>query len=126
LIANFCVLSVFPDADVKHAISGTASAIFFNHGQCCCAGSRLFVHEKLFDQLVEGVSKVASDIKLAPGMDPSCQMGPLVSEEQYRKVLGYIDSGISDGAKVAAGGAGGVLTAATLCGPRCLAIPPTT
>ena len=98
---------VFPDADIKHAISGTASAIFFNHGQCCCAGSRLFIHEKVFDQVVEGVSKVASDIKLAPGMDPSCQMGPLVSEEQYRKVLGYIDSGISDGAKVAAGGPGG-------------------
>jgi len=98
---------VFPDADIKHAISGTASAIFFNHGQCCCAGSRLFIHEKVFDHVVEGVSKVASNIKLAPGMDPSCQMGPLVSEEQYRKVLGYIDSGLSNGAKVAAGGPGG-------------------
>jgi phenylacetaldehyde dehydrogenase len=98
---------VFADADVKQAISGTASAIFFNHGQCCCAGSRLFIHEKVFDNVVEGVSNVASGIKLAPGMDPSCQMGPLVSEEQYRKVLGYIDSGISEGAKVAAGGPGG-------------------
>jgi phenylacetaldehyde dehydrogenase len=98
---------VFADADVKQAISGTASAIFFNHGQCCCAGSRLFIHEKVYDHVVEGVSKAASDIKLAPGMDPSSQMGPLVSEEQYRKVLGYIDSGISEGAKVAAGGPGG-------------------
>ena len=95
---------VFPDADIDQAISGTASAIFFNHGQCCCAGSRLYVHEKVFDQVVEGVSNVASDIKLAPGLDPSCQMGPLVCDEQYRKVVGYIESGIEEGAKVAAGG----------------------
>jgi phenylacetaldehyde dehydrogenase len=95
---------VFPDAPIDQAVSGTASAIFFNHGQCCCAGSRLYIHEKVFDRVVEGVSKVASDIKLAPGLDPSCQMGPLVSDEQYRKVVGYIESGISDGAQIAAGG----------------------
>jgi phenylacetaldehyde dehydrogenase len=53
---------------------------------------------------VEGVSNIASDIKLAPGMDPACQMGPLVSDEQYRKVVGYIESGIDEGAKVNAGG----------------------
>ncbi len=96
---------VFPDARIDHAIQGTASAIFFNHGQCCCAGSRLFVHEKIYDQVVEGVSKVAGSIKVAPGLDPSSQMGPLVSDEQYRKVLGYIESGIHDGARVTAGGA---------------------
>ncbi len=95
---------VFPDARIDAAIRGTASAIFFNHGQCCCAGSRLYIHEKVFDEVVEGVSHVAEDIKLAPGLDPSCQMGPLVSDEQYRKVVGYIESGITDGAKVAAGG----------------------
>ncbi len=95
---------VFPDANIKQAISGTSSAIFFNHGQCCCAGSRLYIHEKIFDEVVEGVSNVASDINLAPGMDPSCNMGPLVSDEQYRKVVGYIESGISEGAKVTAGG----------------------
>jgi phenylacetaldehyde dehydrogenase len=95
---------VFPDAKIEQAIQGTASAIFFNHGQCCCAGSRLYVHEKVFDQVVEGVSQAAEGIKLAPGMDPSCQMGPLVSDEQYRKVVSYIESGIADGAKVAAGG----------------------
>lgn len=95
---------VFPDANIDQAVSGTASAIFFNHGQCCCAGSRLYVHEKVFDQVVEGVSRVAEDIKLAPGMDPACQMGPLVSDEQYRKVVGYIESGISEGANVRAGG----------------------
>jgi phenylacetaldehyde dehydrogenase len=95
---------VFPDADISKAVSGTASAIFFNHGQCCCAGSRLYIHEKVFDKVVEGVSSIASDIKLAPGMDPSCQMGPLVSDEQYRKVVGYIESGIEEGARVSAGG----------------------
>jgi phenylacetaldehyde dehydrogenase len=96
---------VFPDARIDNAIQGTASAIFFNHGQCCCAGSRLFVHEKIYDEVVEGVSRVASSIKVAPGMDPGCQMGPLVSDEQYRKVLGYIESGVNEGAKVTAGGA---------------------
>ncbi len=95
---------VFPDADIQKAISGTSSAIFFNHGQCCCAGSRLYIHEKVFDKVVEGVSNIASDIKLAPGLDPSCQMGPLVSDEQYRKVVGYIESGIAEGAHVTAGG----------------------
>jgi len=95
---------VFPDAALDQAVSGTASAIFFNHGQCCCAGSRLYIHEKVFDRVVEGVSQAAEDIKLAPGLDPSCQMGPLVSDEQYRKVVGYIESGIHDGAKIAAGG----------------------
>jgi phenylacetaldehyde dehydrogenase len=95
---------VFADADIPHAVSGTASAIFFNHGQCCCAGSRLYIHEKVFDNVVEGVSHVADSIQLAPGLDPSCQMGPLVSDEQYRKVVGYIESGIEEGAKVAAGG----------------------
>src|SRR5579871_5045864 len=95
---------VFPDAKIDQAIQGTSSAIFFNHGQCCCAGSRLYIHEKVFDRVVDGVSNIASDIKLAPGMDPACQMGPLVSDEQYRKVVGYIESGISEGARVAAGG----------------------
>ena len=95
---------VLDDADIDAVIPGAASAIFFNHGQCCCAGSRLYIHEKVFDQVVEGVSHIADDIKLAPGLDPACQMGPLVSDEQYNKVVGYIESGISEGAKVAAGG----------------------
>jgi len=95
---------VFPDADLDRAIAGTASAIFFNHGQCCCAGSRLFVHERIYDRVVEGVSNIASGIKLAPGLDPSCEMGPLVSEEQFQRVTSYIQSGVDQGAKVAVGG----------------------
>jgi phenylacetaldehyde dehydrogenase len=95
---------IFPDADLERAIPGTASAIFFNHGQCCCAGSRLFAHESIFDQVVEGVSDIASKIRVGSGLDPQTQMGPLVSEEQFQKVTGYIDSGLSQGAKAMAGG----------------------
>jgi len=95
---------IFPDADLDRAIPGTASAIFFNHGQCCCAGSRLFAHESIFDKVVEGVSDIASKIKVGSGLDPNTQMGPLVSEEQFQKVTGYIDSGIKEGAKATAGG----------------------
>src|SRR6202008_1032124 len=61
---------VFPDADLDRAIAGTASAIFFNHGQCCCAGSRLFVHESIYDKLVGGVADEAQKIKVGPGLDP--------------------------------------------------------
>src|SRR6202790_311065 len=71
---------VFKDADLETAIAGSASAIFFNHGQCCCAGSRLYVQESIFDKVVEGVSAQAKAIKLGPGLDPATQMGPMVSE----------------------------------------------
>jgi len=95
---------VLEDADVDSAISGAASAIFFNHGQCCCAGSRLFVEGDLFDKVVEGVAKYADDIRVGPGMDPSSDMGPLVSEEQLNRVCGYLESGLSEGAKAVTGG----------------------
>ena len=95
---------IFGDADVESAIPGAASAIFFNHGQCCCAGSRIYAHKKVFDQVLEGVSAEAKKIKVGPGMDPTTQMGPLVSEEQYNRVTGFIESGIREGAKVTAGG----------------------
>ncbi len=95
---------VFPDADLKRAISGTASAIFFNQGQCCCAGSRLFIHEKVFDEVLGGVSAIAGKIRVGSGLDPQTQMGPLVSDEQFRRVTGYIESGLKEGAKAAAGG----------------------
>jgi phenylacetaldehyde dehydrogenase len=95
---------IFPDADLERAIPGTASAIFFNHGQCCCAGSRLFAHESIFDRVVEGVSDIASKIRVGSGLDPKTEMGPLVSEEQFEKVTDYINSGLSEGAKATAGG----------------------
>jgi phenylacetaldehyde dehydrogenase len=95
---------VFPDADLDKAIAGTASAIFFNHGQCCCAGSRLLVHERIFDQVVEGVSGIASNIRVGSGLDPHTDMGPLVSDEQFQRVTGYIASGLREGARATAGG----------------------
>jgi phenylacetaldehyde dehydrogenase len=96
---------VFDDADVDKAIAGAASAIFFNHGQCCCAGSRLFIEKDIFDKVVDGVSRHAESIRVRPGFDPECDMGPLVSEEQMNRVCGYLDSGKQEGAKAVAGGA---------------------
>jgi phenylacetaldehyde dehydrogenase len=95
---------VLEDADVEAAIPGAASAIFFNHGQCCCAGSRLFVEHDIFDKVVDGVAKLANNIHVGPGMDPSSEMGPLVSEEQLNRVCGYLESGFSEGAKAVTGG----------------------
>ena len=67
---------ILKDADLDVAIPGAASAIFFNHGQCCCAGSRLYVEEPVFDRVVEGVAEAAKKIKLGPGLDPKTEMGP--------------------------------------------------
>ncbi len=94
---------VFDDADTS-AVEGAANAIFFNHGQCCVAGSRLFVQEDRFDEVVNGVADIAKGIKLGPGMESGTQMGPLVSEEQFRRVTGFLESGREDGATTLAGG----------------------
>jgi phenylacetaldehyde dehydrogenase len=96
---------VFQDADIERTIPGAAMAIFFNHGQCCCAGSRLYIEDKQFDKVVGGVSDIASKIKVGPGMDASTEMGPLVSEEQLNRVCGYLESGFAEGAKATVGGA---------------------
>jgi phenylacetaldehyde dehydrogenase len=95
---------IFGDADLETAIPGAANAIFFNHGQCCCAGSRLYVHERIFDEVVEGVTHHAKNINVADGFNPESQMGPLVSEEQLNRVLGYLEAGRSDGVKTVVGG----------------------
>ena len=95
---------VFEDADIKATIPGAANAIFFNHGQCCCAGSRLYVEHSIFDSIVEGVAERAKKIKLGPGFDPDTTMGPLVSEEQLHRVSSYLESGLNDGAEAVVGG----------------------
>jgi phenylacetaldehyde dehydrogenase len=94
---------VFEDA-ADGVIEGAANAIFFNHGQCCVAGSRLFVQQSRFDEVVDGVAEIAKSIKMGPGMDPTTQMGPLVSDEQFRRVTSFLESGKADGATALAGG----------------------
>src|SRR5712692_3438551 len=95
---------VFKDADLDVAVAGAASAIFFNHGQCCCAGSRLYVEQDIFDKVVDGVAERAKKINVGPGLDPKTEMGPLVSQEQLNRVCSYLDSGASQGAKAVVGG----------------------
>lgn len=95
---------VLEDADLDKAIEGAANAIFFNHGQCCAAGSRLFVQESIYDKVVEGVAEFARNIKLGPGLNPETQMGPLVSRTQLERVTGYLESGKSQGARPVVGG----------------------
>jgi phenylacetaldehyde dehydrogenase len=95
---------VFADADPEASIAGAANAIFFNHGQCCVAGSRLYVEESRFDDVVNGVSEIAKSIKLGDGFADDTQMGPLVSDEQLARVSGFLDSGRADGAEIVTGG----------------------
>lgn len=95
---------VFDDADMRSTVPGTASAIFFNHGQCCSAGSRLYVEKDMFDHVVEGVADQAKKIKLGPGFEPDTNMGPLVSVDQLNRVCSYLQAGLNEGAQAVVGG----------------------
>jgi phenylacetaldehyde dehydrogenase len=95
---------VLADADLEQAIPGVAGGIFFSSGQVCTAGSRLFVDERIFDQVAEGVANYARGLKIGPGLDPATQLGPLVSDVQLSRVMGYIDAGRQDGARFLTGG----------------------
>jgi phenylacetaldehyde dehydrogenase len=95
---------VFPDADLSIAIPGAANGIFFNMGQCCTAGSRLFVHERIFDKMMTGLSDEAAKLKIGPGLDPESRIGPLLSDEQFQRVTGCLESGRQQGAEVVTGG----------------------
>ena len=95
---------VFADADLDAAIAGSANAIFFNSGQVCVAGSRLYAERRVFDRVVEGVSTFAKNIKVGAGLEPDSQMGPLVSSTQFERVSGFIKSGRDEGATVTTGG----------------------
>jgi phenylacetaldehyde dehydrogenase len=96
---------VFADADLDAAIAGAANGIFFNHGQCCNAGSRLYIQSAAFDDVVAGVAERAKQITVGPGLEPASEMGPLISDEQFEKVLGYLKSGADAGAEAVVGGA---------------------
>jgi phenylacetaldehyde dehydrogenase len=95
---------VYEDADLDAAVAGLANAIFFNSGQCCTAGSRLYVEETIYDDVVAGVAKAARGIKVGPAFEADSQIGPLVSADQFDRVRGYLDSGASQGAKALVGG----------------------
>ena len=96
---------VYDDADLETAIAGAADAIFFNQGQVCSAGSRLFVQSGIYDEVVAGVSEIAANMKVGSGFDSGTQMGPLVSREQYERVTGFLKAGLDAGAQATAGGA---------------------
>jgi phenylacetaldehyde dehydrogenase len=95
---------VFADADVDAAIAGAARAIFSNAGQVCTAGSRLIVADEVYDDVVAGVARAADALNVGYSFDPRSEMGPVISAEQRETVMSYIDSGISDGATLLAGG----------------------
>jgi acyl-CoA reductase-like NAD-dependent aldehyde dehydrogenase len=87
---------VFADAALDRAIPGTSMGIFGNQGEVCSAGSRVFVHRSVYDDVLNGMAEFAADMKLGSGMDPDTTMGPLVSGRQRDRVQGYIDAGSSD------------------------------
>ncbi|MBO9669340.1 MAG: aldehyde dehydrogenase family protein [Sphingobium sp.] len=95
---------IFPDADLAKAIPSAAMGIFGNAGQVCAAGSRLFVHEAVHDEVIAGISGFAQSLKVGSGLAPDTQMGPLVSQEQMDRVLGYVESARLDGATIGTGG----------------------
>ncbi|AEJ44697.1 aldehyde dehydrogenase family protein [Alicyclobacillus acidocaldarius] len=95
---------ILPDADMSRAIPGAFMGIMFNQGQVCCAGSRLFVQKKAYDNVVADLVSLAKKIRQGPGLDQSTEMGPLVSDEQEKRVLGYIEKGVEEGAEVLVGG----------------------
>jgi acyl-CoA reductase-like NAD-dependent aldehyde dehydrogenase len=97
---------ILPDADLKAAVAGSFQGIYFNTGQACNAGSRLFVHRDQFDEVVSALAARAEKARVGPGLEPSTQLGPVVSEEQRDRVLSYIESGRSEGAELVAGGGG--------------------
>ncbi len=93
---------VFPDANLAKAVPAVAMGIFGNTGQVCAAGSRLFVHERIHDEFVAGVRRIAESLRVGSG--PDAELGPLISEAQKERVLGYIRSGVEEGASVITGG----------------------
>src|SRR5580692_2838998 len=95
---------VFADTDLDEAVEGAHSGLFFNQGQCCCAGSRVFVEEKIYDQFVEKSGARARNRTVGDPFDPKTEQGPQVDQAQFDKVMGYIESGRNEGAKLVCGG----------------------
>jgi len=92
------------DCDLEQAIQGAANAITWNNGQICLAGSRLYAHKSIFEKMLSGVSDILSNMKVGHSLDPTTAIGPMVSPTQADRIMGYINSGIEDGASIVAGG----------------------
>ena len=99
---------ILPDADLDAAVKGSFQAIYFNTGQACNAGSRLFVQRDQFDDVVSALADRAGKTRVGPGLDPATQLGPVVSAEQRQRVLSYIDAGRDQGAELVVGGGSAV------------------
>jgi len=95
---------VFADADLDAAVAGAEFGLFFNQGQCCCAGSRLFVEQSVHDKFVDKMLTSAKARRLGDPFDPNTTQGPQVDADQFNKIMSYIDKGKSEGAKCLAGG----------------------
>jgi len=95
---------VMPDADLSAAIPGVAGAVFWNTGQVCAAGTRLFVHEAVLDEVVQGVAEVGKSLKVGYGPDPDVDLGPLISQKQLERVTSYVEDGVAAGGRVVSGG----------------------
>ena len=95
---------VFADADLDEAVEGAHFGLFFNQGQCCCAGSRVFVEEKIYDEFVEKSAARAKKRTVGDPFDPETEQGPQVDQAQFEKVMGYIETGRSEGASLVCGG----------------------
>jgi aldehyde dehydrogenase (NAD+) len=95
---------VFADADLDAAVEGAYFGLFFNQGQCCCAGSRLFVEDKVHDQFVQRLVQKAKTQKVGDPFDPATTQGPQVSQEQCDRIMGFIEAGKKEGAKLLTGG----------------------
>ncbi len=95
---------ILPDADLSRAIPGALSGVMFNQGQVCSAGSRLFVPKKMYDNVMADLVLYSKKLNQGAGLSPETTIGPLVSEEQQKRVMGYIEKGIEEGAEVLCGG----------------------
>jgi aldehyde dehydrogenase (NAD+) len=95
---------IFADADIDAAVQGAHFALYFNQGQCCCAGSRLFVEQKVYDEVVDRIADKNKSVKVGDPFDPATTQGPQVDQAQFDKILKYVDYGKQDGAKCVTGG----------------------
>lgn len=95
---------VLADADLEYAVETSHFALFFNQGQCCCAGSRTYVEESIYDEFVKKSVERARNRKVLNPLDPECEQGPQVDQDQFDKIMDLIDSGKKEGAKIECGG----------------------